>query len=70
MTSDPWVELGYAIRQARLGKGWSLEELAAEFVDGDFRFDPLNPDSARGQFAVLSRVYDDHDADMLMEGDE
>ena len=35
-----------------------IEELAAAFAAGDFRLDPRNPDSARGQFAVLSRLYD------------
>ncbi|MEM6387169.1 MAG: helix-turn-helix transcriptional regulator [Pseudomonadota bacterium] len=36
MTSDPWKELGYAIRQARLGKGWSREQLAHEALgNGD-----------------------------------
>ena len=37
MTSDPWKELGYAIRQARLGKGWSLQDLAAEALDNGAR---------------------------------
>ena len=43
-----------------LRKVWATQliELAEEFAAGDFRFDPLNPDSARGQFAVLSRVFD------------
>jgi len=45
-----------------------LARLAAEFAAGDFRFDPRNPDSARGQFAVLSRVYDD--GMLLAEDDE
>jgi probable DNA repair protein len=36
-----------------------LVELADKFVAGDFRLDPRNPESARGQFAVLSRVYDE-----------
>jgi len=44
-----------------------LERLAAEFAAGDFRLDPLNPDSARGQFAVLSRVYDAQTADWWAE---
>ena len=35
-----------------------LHKLAEQFAAGDFKFDPSNPDSARGQFAVLSRVYD------------
>ncbi|MBT8423179.1 MAG: PD-(D/E)XK nuclease family protein, partial [Gammaproteobacteria bacterium] len=35
-----------------------LVRLADEFAAGDFRYDPRNPDSARGQFAVLSRIYD------------
>jgi len=35
-----------------------LEELAFEFAAGDFRLDPLNPQSGRGQFAVLTRVFD------------
>lgn len=47
-----------------------LEQLAVQFARGDFRFDPLNPDSARGQFAVLSRVYDDHDIPLLLEAEE
>jgi hypothetical protein len=39
---------------------WSvlLTDLAEQFAAGDFRLDPRNPDSARGQFAVLSRIYD------------
>jgi ATP-dependent helicase/nuclease subunit B len=36
-----------------------LEVLAAAFAAGDFRLDPRNPDSASGQFAVLSRLYDE-----------
>lgn len=35
-----------------------LAELAERFAAGDFRLDPRNPDSARRQFAVLSRIYD------------
>jgi len=35
-----------------------LLELAQAFAAGDFRLDPRNPQSATGQFAVLSRVYD------------
>jgi hypothetical protein len=35
-----------------------LEDLAKQFAKGDFRLDPRNPDSARGQFAVLSRIFD------------
>ena len=35
-----------------------LLELAETFAAGDFRLDPRNPQSATGQFAVLSRVYD------------
>lgn len=43
-----------------LRREWALviEQLAAGFAQGDFRLDPRNPDSARGQFAVLSRLYD------------
>jgi probable DNA repair protein len=41
---DAWAEL--------------LPKLAQQFADGDYRLDPRNPASARGQFAVLSRVYD------------
>ncbi len=37
MTSDAWKELGYAIRQARLGLGWSLEELAHEALGNGAR---------------------------------
>jgi len=35
-----------------------LDQLAVDFAAGDFRLDPRNPNSARGQFAVLSRLYD------------
>ncbi len=38
--------------------GEVLAKLAADFAAGDYRFDPRNPDSARGQYAVLSRVFD------------
>ncbi len=41
---DAWAEL--------------LHALAQQFADGDYRLDPRNPASARGQFAVLSRIYD------------
>jgi len=37
MTSDPWKELGYAIRTARLGHGWSLEDLAGEALGNPAR---------------------------------
>jgi ATP-dependent helicase/nuclease subunit B len=48
---ESWDELRLAWREC-------LERLAREFAAGDFRFDPRNPTSGRGQFAVLSRVYD------------
>lgn len=35
-----------------------LERLAFEFAAGDFRLDPCNPQSGRGQFAVLTRLFD------------
>jgi hypothetical protein len=35
-----------------------LETLATEFAAGDFRLDPRNPQSGRGQFAVLTRLFD------------
>ena len=35
-----------------------LLSLAEQFAAGDYRLDPRNPASARGQFAVLSRIYD------------
>lgn len=43
-----------------LRAAWSalLDDLAQQFAKGDFRLDPRNPDSARGQFAVLSRIFD------------
>jgi len=43
-----------------LRRAWSevLQRLASDFAAGDFRLDPRNPDSAREQFAVLSRIYD------------
>ena len=37
MTSDPWKELGYHIRKARLDLGWSLEELATEALGNGAR---------------------------------
>ena len=35
-----------------------LEALAFDFAAGDFRLDPRNPQSGRGQFAVLTRLFD------------
>ena len=37
MTSSAWKELGFAIRQARLGCGWSLEDLAAKALGNGAR---------------------------------
>lgn len=37
MTSNPWQDLGYAIRQARLGRGWNLEKTAEEVLDNGAR---------------------------------
>jgi len=53
--SDEVIESWDDLRQA-----WDkqLTALAGQFAGGDFRLDPRNPDSARGQFAVLSRIYD------------
>lgn len=53
--SDEVIESWDELRNA-----WNnlLHSLAEQFAAGDFRFDPRNPDSARGQFAVLSRIYD------------
>lgn len=48
---ESWDELKAAWQRLLL-------DLAAQFTAGDFRLDPLNPDSGRGQFAVLSRIYD------------
>jgi hypothetical protein len=48
---ESWSELRRIWREV-------LETLASEFAGGDVRIDPRNPDSGRGQFAVLSRVYD------------
>jgi ATP-dependent helicase/nuclease subunit B len=44
-----------------------LEKLAEEFAAGDYRLDPLNRDFGRGQFAILSRIYD---AGTLLEDDD
>jgi hypothetical protein len=43
-----------------LREAWAelLRTLAEQFAAGDYRLDPRNPASARGQFAVLSRIYD------------
>ena len=43
-----------------LRNAWAelLLSLAQQFAAGDYRLDPKNPASARGQFAVLSRIYD------------
>jgi len=43
-----------------LREAWAelLRTLAQQFAAGDYRLDPRNPASARGQFAVLSRIYD------------
>jgi hypothetical protein len=43
----------------RAAWGEVLLSLAEQFAAGDFRLDPRNPDSATGQFAVLSRIYDE-----------
>lgn len=51
-TIESWDELRDAWRECLL-------RLAAEYAAGDFRLDPRNPASGTGQFAVLSRVYDD-----------
>lgn len=37
MTSTAWEDFGYAIRQARIGKGWSLSKLAGEALDNEAR---------------------------------
>ncbi len=52
-----------------LRSAWAdvLLQLAEEFAGGDFRYDPRNPDSARGQVAVLSRIFD---AGPVLESDE
>ena len=37
MTFDPWEELGFAIRQARLGRGWSIGDLAGHALGNEAR---------------------------------
>ncbi|WP_299376003.1 helix-turn-helix transcriptional regulator [uncultured Tateyamaria sp.] len=37
MTSDPWKDFGYAVRQARLDLGWTLEQLATEALNNGAR---------------------------------
>ena len=37
MTSDPWKELGFAIRQARLDLGWSMSDLAGNALGNEAR---------------------------------
>ena len=43
-----------------LRNAWAelLLSLAQQFAAGDYRLDPHNPASARGQFAVFSRIFD------------
>ncbi len=52
-----------------LREAWAevLLQLAEQFAGGDFRYDPRNPGSARGQVAVLSRIFD---AGPVLESDE
>ena len=54
--SDEVIESWEDLRAAW---GELLLTLAEQFAAGDFRLDPRNPDSATGQFAILSRIYDE-----------